>query len=266
MDMPFEIQAHRGARAFFPENTIPAFLKAVEIGCGVIELDLVVSRDRRIVVSHDPWLPSSDIAEPRRYLYQMSYEQIATVDCGTPSPDFPGQVKIIAARPTLEEVFQEVERRLAGIGRPGGMIYNLEVKSWAGLEGLAFPHPADYASLVVRQIHDSGIASRVRLQSFDDRIVSAAHRLDGELCCGLLVDKAAVIDTFRERMGFVPDYVNPHYSLVDRSLVEKLHRSGAMVVTWTVNDHDEMIRMRRLGVDGLITDHPELALSMPELA
>jgi glycerophosphoryl diester phosphodiesterase len=264
--MPFEIQAHRGARAYYPENTIPAFCKAADLGCCVIELDLIVSKDRRIIVSHDPWLPSrSGDALARSYLYSMPYDEIARSECGIPSQEFPGQQRIVACRPTLSAVFDEVEKHLCRIGRPGGMVYNLEVKSWRELDGVAHPDPATYAALVIGEIRDSGLESRIRLQSFDGRMVAASHRLMPEISHGLLVEDPSVFGTIPGCPGFVPEYVNPHFSLVDRTLVEKLHGLGSKVVVWTVNLPEEMIRMKRLGVDGLITDHPETALNLSEL-
>lgn len=265
--MPFEIQAHRGARAFYPENTIPAFCKAADLGCRVIELDLCVSQDHRIVVSHDPWLNEAQGASvTRRLLYTMPYERITEFDCGTPSPDFPRQQRIRAHRPSLTEVFREVEAHLDRSGRTGAMTYNLEVKSKPGLEGVVFPAPDDYASLVVSGILGSGLSGRVRLQSFDSRVVAAAHRLAPDLCYGYLVDALSALDEFFGCLGFVPAYVNPHHTLVDRALVERLHGFGCRVVVWTVNEPEEMVRMRRLGADGIITDHPEVALALPELA
>jgi glycerophosphoryl diester phosphodiesterase len=264
--MTFEIQAHRGARAFYPENTLQAFCKAADLGCRVIELDLNVSRDLRVVVSHDPWvnLPASE-GTSKCYLYSMSYEEIARFDCGEPSPEFPLQQRVEAARPELAEVFRAVEAHLRGAGRPEEMIYNLEVKSWPEREGMAHPPPEEYAALVIRQIAASGIERRVRLQSFDARILAEAKRLMPDLCYGLLVENQAAFDSFPARPGFMPEYVNPLFGLVDESLVSWLHGLGAKVVVWTVNRPEEMLRMKRLGVDGLITDHPEIALHLPEL-
>lgn len=146
------------------------------------------------------------------------------------------------------------------------MVYNLEVKSMADLDGIAHPPPESYAALVIRDLCDSGLVERVRLQSFDDRIVASARHLMPGLCCGLLVEERSGLDAFPVRPGFVPDYVNPHFSIVDRNLIEWLHGLGAKVVVWTVNAPDDMIRMKRLGVDGLITDHPDVAMNLHELA
>lgn len=268
--MSFEIQAHRGARAFFPENTIPAFCKAADLGCPVIELDLVVSKDHRIVVSHDPWIPAGKHGQVccwrRRSIYDMSYEEISAFDCGTVSPSFPGQTRITACKPCLKEVFEAVEQHLLNIGRPDGMIYNLEVKSRPDKDGVEHPAPDIYAGLVMKEILHSGIVSRIRLQSFDYRILHEAHRLNPGLTYGLLIDDIDDKDRFLERLDFVPEYVNPHFTAVDERLVRSLHDSGIRIVPWTVNRRDDMYRMKQAGADGIITDHPELALSLPELS
>lgn len=262
----FEIQAHRGARAFYPENTLQAFCKAADLGCGVIELDLVVSHDGRIVVSHDPWLMFSDgNTLLRRNLYSMEYAEIALFDCGAASPAFPCQQSVSAVRPLLPDVFRTVEAHLCHIGNPAAMIYNLEVKSWPEQDGSAHPAPEEYVSLVLRDIAASGIGHRIRLQSFDGRILREARRVMPELCYGLLVENSAVFSDFPESLGFVPHYVNPRHDIVDETLVSWLHGLGAKVVTWTVNRPEEMLSMKRLGLDGLITDHPEVALHLPGL-
>jgi glycerophosphoryl diester phosphodiesterase len=264
--MNFEIQAHRGARAFYPENTLQAFCKAADLGCRVIELDLNVSRDLRVVVSHDPWVnfPDGD-GTSRRYLYAMSYDEITRIDCGEPSPDFPLQQRVEAVRPELAEVFGTVQAHLRDAGRPGEMIYNLEVKSWPGRDSVAHPPPEEYAALVIREIRAAGLERRIRLQSFDARIVAEANRLAPDLCYGLLVENRTALESFPARPGFVPEYVNPRHDLVDEVLVSWLHGLGAKVVVWTVNRPEEMLRMKRIGADGLITDHPEIALHLPGL-
>ncbi|MGC8773902.1 MAG: glycerophosphodiester phosphodiesterase [Chlorobaculum sp.] len=264
--MTFEIQAHRGARAFYPDNTLQAFCKAADLGCRVIELDLNVSKDLRLIVSHDPWVSCASGDNPsKHYLYAMNSDEIAQLDCGEASTNFLFQQSVRAVRPKLSEVFRTVEEQLRRAGRPGEMIYNLEVKSWPGLDGTAHPPPEEYAALVIREIGASKLERRVRLQSFDDRILVAARNLAPTLCYGLLVEERAVFDRFPERPGFVPEYVNPRLDLVDESLVSWLHGLGAKVVVWTVNHPEDMLRMKRFGADGIITDHPEVALHLSGL-
>jgi glycerophosphoryl diester phosphodiesterase len=278
--MAFEIQAHRGARAFFPENTVQAFCHAAQLGIRVVELDLVVSSDHQILVSHDPWiaaplcadaqgepLPTSDKS---RIIYHLPYADIARFDCGLPHPSFPQQARIRACKPLLATVFREVDAFMADAGLEGAMLYNLEIKSWQQQDGILHPAPERYAALVVQLVEEAGFAARVRIQSFDVRVVREAWRLNPQLCYGLLVDRvehgvkktAEQMQCSLEILGFSPAYVNPHYSLVDRALVEWLHEQQIKLTPWTVNAPEEMRFMQQIGADGIITDHPELALAL----
>jgi glycerophosphoryl diester phosphodiesterase len=274
--MHFEIQAHRGARAFFPENTVQAFCKAADLGVRVIELDLLVSGDHQLVVSHDPCLGAPHAAAPdgrplgekdqgRFCLYDMSYAEIAAFGCGLPDPHFPLQRGIDTAKPLIADVFRQVDAHMLAHHLPGEMIFNLELKSWPDRDNELHPPPDVYAFLVAEQIHRTSMASRVRVQSFDDRLLREVRMRYPELCFGFLVDDGSRLANFRAETGFVPAYVNPYYSLLNTQLVERLHSEGVRVVPWTVNRPEEMLRLKRMGADGIITDHPELALQLEEL-
>lgn len=269
----FEIHAHRGARSFFPENTVESFLKAVELGAEAIELDLCVSADNRVVVSHDPYMKAGLCALPdgrelaksdeaRYLLYSMKYAEIARFNCNLPSSEFPGQRKIRAVKPLLEEVFSMVERHAEKMQSENMVIYNLEVKSRAEGDGVMHPFPGDYAELVTRVIGESGLASRVRVQSFDARFLREARKNSPELNLGLLVNRGQDPETELSRLGFKPDYLNPFYSMVNRALVETLHERQIGIVPWTVNSPETMIALAGMGVDGIITDYPERALEV----
>ncbi len=275
--MVFEIQAHRGARAFFPENSVPACCHAATLGVRVVELDLLVSKDHEIVVSHDPWLSAPLCSDPQgeplsledrwRYIiYEMSYTDIATFDCGRLHPSFPQQARIIAAKPLLSTVFREVDAFMASAGMSGTMLYNLEIKSWPDKDGQFHPPPAHYAELVVHLVEEAGLSSRVRIQSFDERVVREAWKLNPELCYGLLIDHlnndAGSLDRLLTTPGFLPAYLNPHHSLVDRELTVFLHERGIRMIPWTVNTPEEMLAMQQIGADGIITDYPELAIAL----
>ncbi len=277
--MTFEIQAHRGARSFFPENTLQAFCKAAELGVRVLELDLVVSRDSRIVVSHDPWLSPPSSCDPLDRqsgdptpacltIYEMDYAEVAAFDCGMADSSFPDQKRVKACKPLLSEVFAAVEATMASASMTGRMTYNLEIKSWPERDGAFHPAPERYAQLVVQEVRASGLVDFVRIQSFDDRVVREVWKIERGLSCGILVDEGDSLDKIETRLdnlGFLPRYVNPHYSLVDRRLAGILHERGAGMIPWTVNRPEEMLSMKRLGADGIITDFPEKALALPEL-
>ncbi len=243
--MCFEIQAHRGARLFFPENTLQAFLKAADLGVRVVELDLVVSKDHKIVVSHDPWLSGPLGSDRLQYfLYDMTYSDIATF------------------KPLLSIIFTKVEAYMASEGMHGKMIYNLEIKSWPDKDGIYHPTPDRYASLVLRVAEDAGLSSRVRIQSFDYRVIREAWKLNSQLCYGLLIEEMKHMERFLPVLGFLPLYVNPHFSLVNRELTEYLHAKQIRMIPWTVNSREDMLKMKRIGAEGIITDYPELALAL----
>ena len=274
--MVFEIQAHRGARAFFPENSVQAFCHAAILGVRVVELDLVVSKDHEVVVSHDPWLsvplcadwqgePVSQEDQCRHLIYEMNYTDIATFDCGRVHPSFPQQTRIVTSKPLLLSVFREVDAFMASAALSGSMLYNLEIKSWPDKDGHFHPPPALYAGLVVRLVEEAGLSSRVRIQSFDERVVREAWQLNPKLCYGLLIDQLRDIGALHQLFattGFLPAYLNPHHSLVDRELTAFLHERGIRVIPWTVNAPDEMLAMQHIGADGIITDYPDLAIAL----
>lgn len=273
LSMVFEIQAHRGGRSLFPENTLQAFSHAATLGIRVLELDLMVSKDQQIVVSHDPWLSAPlcadrygrplGIEEQGRYLlHEMNYRDIATFDCGLPHPSFPQQVRIAAFKPLLSRVFCEVEACMASSAMKGKMLYNLEIKSWPDKDGLFHPPPDHYAALVLRLVEEAGLSLRVRIQSFDYRVVREAWRQNPRLCYGLLIEKPNNVDGLLRELGFVPCYLNPHVSLVDREMTEALHARGIAMIPWTVNGREEMLAMQQIGADGIITDYPGRAIAL----
>ena len=269
--MVFEIQAHRGARSFFPENTVQAFCKAADLGVRVVELDIVISKDHNIIVSHDPWLsaplcsdqlghPLSTADKLRYIMYDMAYSDIATYDCGLPHPSFSLQQRIASRKPLLSSVFNSVDAYMASERMKGQMIYNIEIKSWPDKDGVFHPMPDRFAALVLRLVEDAGLSDRVRIQSFDYRVVREAWKLNPQLCYGLLIEETQNLELILQLLGFVPQYVNPHVSLVNDELTEYLHAKKIMVIPWTVNSKEEMLAMKHLGTGGIITDYPELAL------
>jgi len=254
---PFEIQAHRGARSLFPENTLPAFIAAADLGVRVVEFDLTVSADMQLVVAHDPWIETLGGWRP---IHAMHSEEVARYDCGEPDPRFPRQLRVRASRPHLREVFRAVERHLEGAARP--MTYNLELKSWSSRDGLLHPPPDIFVRLVLECAGAAGLLERIRIQSFDSRVVRAARFERAAVECGLLVEESFSLRPALRRLGFRPDWLNPRHTLVTPDLVRHLHALGIRTAPWTVNDPGEMLRLHRLGADGLITDHPERALAL----
>lgn len=267
----FNLQGHRGARGLLPENSIPSFIRAVELGVPTIELDVVVSKDNQVVVSHDPWfsaeicsLPSGDPVPAERQreyrLYEMNYEEIAGFDCGSRgNPHFPRQQKLSVSKPLLRETILAIERYVNEHNLPP-VHYNVEAKSNPDWDGVMTPEPDAFVPLIHDVLTETGVLARSNIQSFDIRILQAVRKIDATLTLALLVGNSSEHDLSRnlDQLGFTPEIYSPHYQLVDETLVEEVHRRGMKIIPWTVNTLEEMVRLKELGVDGIITDYPDL--------
>jgi len=270
----FDLQGHRGARGLAPENTIPAFRKALELGVTTLELDVVISKDGDVVVSHEPWMshvictapdgtPVEEGTEAAHNLYAMSYEDIAAYDCGSRAhPQFPEQTLQPAKKPLLRDVIQMAETYAAG-PRSEPLFYNIETKIRPKWEGTFTPGPEAFADAVLDVVRSENIAARTTLQSFDPRTLIVAHARQTEsgevpVRLALLVSESMDngVDGNLEMLPFTPDIYSPDYALVNADLIAAARKRGMKVVPWTVNDTADMKRLVDLGVDGLITDYP----------
>lgn len=265
----FDLQGHRGARGLAPENTLPAFRRALEIGVTTLEMDVVMSEDGIVVVSHEPWMahdkcltPGGDRipkADERDHnLYEMAYESIAAYDCGSLSlSEFPEQESGAASKPRLRDVIQMAEAYVQAHDR-SPVFYNIELKSRPGWEGTFHPDPTTFVQAVLAVVKEEGVAARTTLQSFDTRILNTAHEAGAPTRLALLVGWGE--GGFSEQLdalSFTPDVYSPAAPLVDETLVQAVHDRGLQLIPWTVNDPDAMKTLLRLGVDGLITDYPD---------
>lgn len=245
-----KVHGHRGARAVLPENTIPAFEHAIEAGVDAIELDLAVTQDNVLVVSHDPVLNPRICRSPggSPVIRELTLEELRRWDCGSlREPDFPRQKPIPGARiPTLEEVLALADR--------GAFLFNIETKISPDRPQYA-PPPEEFARLVLEAVRRYKLESRVMLQSFDYRTLKAMKSLAPE------IPRAALFARDRRDFAIVAreaeaTIVSPHYSLVTPEKVRQAHNAGIPVIAWTANDEETWARLVDSGVDGIITDDP----------
>jgi len=259
----FDWQGHRGCRGLMPENSLPAFLKALEFPEVVtLELDLAVSKDGKLIVSHEPWfsaaiclLPGGDTikkGEAEKFLiYYMSLEAIRSFDCGSKvNPRFPEQQKLKTYKPTLSEVVKAVL-----LIRPN-IRWNIEIKSQPEWDGLRHPPVEEFVRLVVTEVRALGIEKSATVQSFDVRALNALHRQAPDLQVAFLIENVDSFEVNMARLDFTPAIYSPYYLLVNKGLVKQCHAKNMKLVPWTVNDVKSMRRLIRLGVDGIITDYP----------
>jgi len=261
-------QGHRGARGLMPENSLPAFRRALELGVTTLELDLVISADSQLVVSHEPWLNADictmpdgyfiDPARQRDYnLYRMRYADIRRFDCGGKGhPRFKEQLAQRTHKPTLAEVVADADAHARQLGRPLPR-YNVEAKCSPEGDDVFHPRPDLFAALVLRELARLGLLERSTLQSFDVRVLQAAHIFTPTVPLVLLVENADGYAANRARLAFRPYAYSPFYEQVDAALVAACRADSVRLIPWTVNDPREMQRLLVLGVDGLISDYPD---------
>ncbi len=270
----FDLQGHRGARGLAPENTIPAFRKALDLGVTTLELDVVISGDGQVVVSHEPWMsheicttpdgtPVPEAEERNHNLFDMTYAQIEAYDCGTRRhARFPEQELQAVAKPLLRDVIEMAEA-YASRQREAPVFYNVETKIRPSWEGTFTPGPEAFADAVIEVLRTTGVAARATLQSFDPRTLMVARMRQAPVRLALLVaaSRDQGVEQNLEMLPFSPHIYSPDFTLVDADLIAAAHDHGMQVVPWTVNEVEDMQRLVDLGVDGLITDYPDRAVA-----
>lgn len=245
------IHGHRGARAIYPENTLPAFEYAIGCGADVLELDLAVTADNVLVVSHDPAMNPAFCQGPAdspRVIRAMTLAELREWDCGArANPAFPRQQAVPGTRvPTFAEVLALAPR--------GSFEFNVETKIFAARPQLT-PSPEEFARLVYEAVAPLGLQHRLILQSFDFRTLEAMRRIDASIRLSALFD-AGSTSLVERSLATGARIISPHFSLAKRSLVEQAHASGLEVVPWTANTPEQWRTLIDAGVDGIITDDP----------
>lgn len=269
----FDLQGHRGARGIRPENTIPAFLVALDSGVTTVELDLAITKDKEIVVSHEPWMSASICLQPDGSeireseektfnLYEMSYDEIKRFDCGSKgNEDFPEQLKLKVSKPLLKDVIIAVEHHIKSYASYE-VDYNIEIKSSPSGDNKFHPTPEVFSDLVYNLLDQYLPMERVVIQSFDFRVLKYWHTKYPEVRLSALIDNTKTVDANLRALGFKPDVYSQHYKLLTKEKVDYLHKLKIRVVPWTVNEVDDMKKMLQWKVDGFITDYPDRAAAL----
>ena len=273
MSQKIDIQGHRGARGLKPENTIPAFLLALDSGVTTLELDVVISKDGQVVVSHEPWLNPTICLDPegnkipeqeeRKWnLYEMTYEEIVRCDCGSlGNPRFPEQEKMKVSKPLLSEVIKTAEHHIKSYTQYE-VDYNIELKSSPKGDDQYHPAPEEFSRLVYELIDQYLSFDRIVIQSFDFRVLQYWHKYYPEVRLAALIENTNSIGINLASLGFKPDIYSSYHKLLSRKKVQDLHLRSIKVIPWTVNEPKQMKKLIGWGVDGLITDYPDRAKAL----
>lgn len=267
----FETEGHRGCRGLLPENTLPAFKEAIKLGVTTLEMDVVISQDGEVVVSHEAFLNHEITTQPDGSfikeneeksfnIYKMDYAAIKKFDVGLKiHPRFPFQEKVKAYKPTLSEVidFSDTYTKKLSVSP---IRYNIEIKCMPATDGIYHPLPSTFIDLVMRVVSDKKVENRVTLQSFDIRPLQDLNKKYPDIEIALLYEGAADVSLQEQidKLGFTPNKYSPEYILVNKELIDTCKKMGVKVIPWTVNELEDMKVLKALGVDGIITDFPNL--------
>jgi len=265
----FDAQSHRGGRGLMPENTIASEKTAIDYNT-TLEMDLQMSKDSQVVVSHDAYFNADFCLTPEgetmkkkdgqsRLLFNMRYDSIEKYDVGLkPHPGFPRQKDIAAVRPLLSVLIDSVE----AYGKSKNHVnhYNIELKTSPKEDGVHYPDLATYVSKAMQIINDKGIAKRTMMQSFDVRALRMVHDSFPDIATSYLVSSkdSSSVQGYISKLGFTPAIFSPEYHMVTPEMVAGFHKQGVKVIPWTPNTVEEIQQLKDMGVDGVITDYPDL--------
>ena len=284
-----DLQGHRGARGLLPENTLPAFARALTIGVTTLELDTAITRDGVVVVSHDAtlnpditrdakgqWIKRDDIA-----INAIGFAELQQYDVGRINPQsvyagrFPDQKPLDGTRiPRLAEVFA-----LARNAGNNHVRFNIETKISPEHAQRTLP-PAEFARALIALIRAEQLEARVTIQSFDWRTLQVVQQEAPQITTVYLTAQQSWQDNIRARNssspwtadrhisqfgGSLPRLVNgaggtiwsPYFGDVTQDAVREAQQLGLKVIVWTVNESRDMERMIDFGVDGIISDYPD---------
>ncbi|TBR25879.1 glycerophosphodiester phosphodiesterase [bacterium] len=247
------VHGHRGSRGTRPENTLAAFREALRAGVDVLELDLAVTKDDVLVVSHDPLLEPALCLGPDGkpgapvLIRSLTLAEVKAYDCGSlKNPRFPRQVPQPGERiPTLAEV----------LALSPTVRFNIETKVFPAHPEAA-PDPAQFATVLAFALHKAKVIDRVVVQSFDRRTLEAVKRFAPGVRTAMLTSDNLVDFAALAKAGSF-DVISPDADWITKDDVAALHAMNVQVAPWTVNDEAGWARVLEMGVDAIITDYPE---------
>ncbi|MGI8314565.1 glycerophosphodiester phosphodiesterase [Halobacillus mangrovi] len=235
--------AHRGAAGYAPENTMAAFEKAFEMKAEMLELDVQMSKDGELVVIHDTTVDRTTDGAGK--VGNLTYEELKRLDAGSHfSKEFTGE-KI----PTLGEVLDEYR------GKMGIVIEMKSPSLYPGIE-------QKIADTLKNRNMDSPTNSEIIVQSFDHESLKAFHSILPEVPVGVLLDfnPDGVSDQQLTEFSSFAEYVNPNKTMIDKNLVERIHKFGMETYPWDVRELESVKSLIKAGVDGVITIYPDYVM------
>lgn len=258
-----EVQGHRGARAIVPENTLAAMDYALEVGVDTLELDLGVTKDNVLVLSHDPFLNPILCVDKKGknvgegvVIHKLTYAELSEYNCASiKNPRFPKQTPDKTQKiATLKEVFELVKNSKHPAAKK--VEFNIETKMVTGQPELT-PSPEVFAKLIIDLASEHKMLERVTIQSFDHRSLVAAKKINSKVKVAALFEGTYPANLLATLQAIPAEVFSPNQHWFTKADVETLRKAGIRTIPWTANSEKEWDALIAKGVDGIITDDPK---------
>lgn len=265
------IIGHRGSRGLKPENSLSAFAEALELGAGGLEMDLFITKDRQVVVTHDAHIshklcvrpegtPLQEQESEQLKIYRLNLEEIKPYDCGSkPNPLFPEQQNTETHIPLLGDVL-EAACFHARAEEP--LLFLLEIKSDPATDHVNHPEPPAFLKSVLDVVAEKNMQQQVVIISFDKRCLQEARKQNREIRIGLSLESAEQLQEELNDLGFMPHVLCPQFEQLNPDLLNFARQHHISLIPWTVNEEADLQKIIELEPEGIITDYPDRALAL----
>jgi glycerophosphoryl diester phosphodiesterase len=250
----YKIFGHRGCRGIYPENTLNGFKKAIELNVDGIELDIVVNKNQELVISHEPYIDSlyciKNVLNKKENIFKMNIKEIQEVDCGSKFiKEFPNQIKVKEQKPTFKEFSRTFKNYQGDI--------LIEIKYDSNKINEYYPNYSSYAKLIYNETKNGRVFKNLYLMSFNIKILKELYKIMPDTKYIFLSESKDWISQMK-LLSFKPHGVGVKYKKIKKSLISEIHNNEQIIYAWTVNKLKKYKKLIALGVDGIITDYPDI--------
>ena len=251
----YKIFGHRGCRGIYPENTIEGFKKAISFGVDGIELDVVVNKNQELVISHESYIDTNycmtnKLENESLNIYKMNITEIQKIDCGSKFvKEFPNQLKVKERKPT----FKEFKKALNEYN--GDILF--EIKCEYNLVNEYFPEYENYAKIIFKETRYSKHLDKIYFMSFNYKILNELFKIMPNSKYIYLSSNKK----FKRQMkllNFEPYGVGLDYKIISQKIIDFIHNKKQVIYGWTINDQENLKTLTSMGLDGVITDYPNI--------
>ena len=251
----YKIFGHRGCRGIYPENTIEGFKKAIAFGVDGIELDVVVNKNQELVISHESYIDTNycltnKIDTESLNIYKMNISEIQDIDCGSKFvKEFPNQLKVKEKKPTYKEFKKEL------IDYQGDILF--EIKCDNDLVNEYFPNYEKYAKIIFEETRYSRHFDKLHFMSFDYRILNELFKImpDSKY---IYLSSNKEFEKEMKLLNFEPFGVGIDFNIINQKTIDLVHEKKQIIYGWTINDEENSKSLTSMGLDGVITDYPNI--------